>query len=240
MKPESRLLSLTGSFLLSYLIVSLPTQAQMDIGSDSTMSKPTHVDFDKNNNSFIITGGTSAGSNLFHSFANFSVPEGTSAIFINDNGNIHNVIGRVTGINPSWILGQLRAEGSAPNFNLFLLNPNGIIFGSTASLSLNGSFVATTADSIQFGNKGFFSASIQNDPALLTINPSAFIFNRLRNNPISHQLAELNVPNGNSLVLLGGDIKSEGGTLTVPNGRVELGGLAGDISNGYNLITTSF
>ena len=65
--------------------------------------------------------------------------------------------------------------------------PNGIVFGSDASLDLNGSFVATTADSIQFSDRGFFAADDSNDPSLLTVQPSAFLFNQIDPKPILNQ-----------------------------------------------------
>lgn len=49
-------------------------------------------------------------------------------------------LNRVTGNNPSNILGKLTADG-----NVMLVNPNGVIFGKTARVDVQG-LVATTAD----------------------------------------------------------------------------------------------
>lgn len=218
------------------LSISIPTQAQ--IIPDGSI--PTPTDVRQSNKLFEIMGGTEAGINLFHSFFEFSVIDENIVRFINNNPAILNVINRVTGSSVSEIFGKIEAGGSAPNFNLFLLNPNGIVFGPHASLDLKGSFVATTANAIQFGDHGFFSASSPNDPSLLTVQPSAFFFNQVRPNSIinqsTHQIkidsedpvsVGLEVPNDKSLLLLGGDVTIDGGILTAPNGRVELGGLAG-------------
>ncbi len=71
-----------------------------------------------------IDGGAARGANLFHSFEEFNVDEGRAAVFTNPSG-IENILTRVTGANPSNILGTLGVAGG--NANLFLINPNGII-----------------------------------------------------------------------------------------------------------------
>ncbi|MDF5724537.1 MAG: filamentous hemagglutinin N-terminal domain-containing protein [Rhizonema sp. PD37] len=74
---------------------------------------------------------------------------------------------RVTGGQASNILGTLGVEGSA---NLFLLNPNGIMFGPNARLDVRGSFLGTTANSFLFPQGIEFSATNPQAPPLLTIN----------------------------------------------------------------------
>lgn len=113
-----------------------------------------------------INGGTSRGSNLFHSFKEFSIPAGGQAWFDNDS-QIQAIFTRVTGSNPSSIDGLIKANGSA---SLFLLNPNGILFGSHAALDIGGSFLATTANALTFGNGSKFSATNPQAPPLLTLN----------------------------------------------------------------------
>jgi filamentous hemagglutinin family protein len=229
-KNDIYLLCFSSSLIfLGCLSVNIPAKAQ--IASDNSMSVPTRV-VRESDKLYEIIGGTEAGNNLFHSFGEFSVEKENIARFINNNPGIQNVISRVTGTSASKIFGKIESGGAAPNFNLFLLNPNGVIFGPNASLDLKGSFVATTADAIQFGEHGFFSASNLNDPSLLTVQPSAFFFNQVRPSSISYQgnnqpVTGLKVPDAKSLLLLGGDVAIDGGQLTALNGRVELGGLAG-------------
>jgi filamentous hemagglutinin family protein len=102
-----------------------------------------------------IDGGAIRGANLFHSFEQLSVLEGRGAYFANPAG-VENILSRVTGANCSDILGRLGVLGNA---NLFLINPNGIVFGQNASLDVQGSFLATTADAVKLGDGGLFSAS---------------------------------------------------------------------------------
>jgi filamentous hemagglutinin family protein len=114
----------------------------------------------------LIEGGAERGANLFHSFQQFNVGEGQRVYFANPAG-IENILGRVTGGDVSDILGTLGVNGAA---SLFLLNPNGIVFGEDARLDVAGSFVASTADSFVFGDGLAFSATNPEAPPLLTIN----------------------------------------------------------------------
>ncbi len=113
-----------------------------------------------------IDGGAVRGANLFHSFQEFNVGNGQRVYFANPTG-IENILSRVTGSNPSNILGTLGVNGTA---SLFLLNPNGIIFGPNAQLDIAGSLLATTANSLVFNNGSEFSAKNPQAPPLLTVN----------------------------------------------------------------------
>jgi filamentous hemagglutinin family protein len=215
------------------------------IAPDGTL--PNNSIININGNTFNITGGTQAGGNLFHSFKDFSVPTGSEAFFKN-TVDIGNIITRVTGGSVSNIDGLIRTLGTA---NLFVINPSGIVFGPNASLNVGGSFVASTANAIQFGNQGFFSATNPEAPSpLLTIQPSALVSNQIaasiQNNsvapapvPLASSPREnafgLRVPDGQSLLLVGGNIAMNGGGLNAFDGRVELAGLAAPAIVGLSL-----
>ncbi len=199
-----------------------PSSAQ--IIPDSTLPVNSHIPPNSTTSKIVIDGGTTAkpSNNLFHSFTQFSVPAGGTAYF-NNTLDIRNIFIRVTGGNISKIYGTLQANGTA---NLFLLNPNGIIFGKDAHLNIGGSFVGTTANALGFGNQGFFSATSTNTHPLLTVDPSIFVFNQQTAQPITNK-SNLGVLQGRSLLLLGGNVNLKGGQLLAPGGRVELGGIAG-------------
>ncbi|WP_416673923.1 beta strand repeat-containing protein [Egbenema bharatensis] len=214
---------------------TLPLQTIAQPIPDETLGNERSQVFQAGETLFGIDGGATRGTNLFHSFQDFNVDNGNAVYFINPAG-IENILSRVTGNNPSNILGTLGVFGG--DANLFFMNPNGIVFGPNARLDVQGSFIATTADAIGFGNQGTFSAIDPQAPPLLTVNPSAFFFNQISPNALVNQsqvpvgtspngsnLFGLRVPDGESLLFVGGDIRLEGGGLVAQGGRVELGGL---------------
>ncbi len=182
-----------------------------------------------------IEGGAIRGSNLFHSFQDFNIAEGQRIYFASPTG-INHIFSRVTGQRASNLLGTLGVQGEG---NLFFFNPNGIIFGQNARLDLKGSFFASTANGVQFGNQGFFSTTDGIAPPLLTINPSAFVFNQrppgiIINKsiaPIQSRIQGLAVNDGQGLTLLGGNVQIDGGDeaggLYALGGRIEIGAVAG-------------
>ena len=195
----------------------------------------TGTQVEQTGNIFAIDGGRVEGSNLFHSFSEFSIPAGAEARF-NNAASAANIFTRVTGTQPSNIDGLLQANGIA---NVFLLNPNGIVFGPDARLDVGGSFLATTADSIVFADGVAFSASDAQSQPLLTISApvglqfgssAAAIANRsVAVSPAVAVSPEFMLPTGlqvlpgNTLALVGGDVLLDGGNLTAIGGRVELG-----------------
>lgn len=218
---------LLASSVLITLFSSNLTVAQ--VVEDTTLPAGERSQVTGNPN-FQIDGGARRGSNLFHSFSQFSVTMGGSAFF-NNATDVQNILARVTSRSISNIDGLIRANGTA---NLFLLNPNGIIFGANASLNVGGSFVATTADAIGLANGDIFSANPgQPLPSqVLNVNPNALFFNQLAaqaiiNRSTANNGVGLQVPVGQSLLLVGGAVGLEGGQIISPGSRVELGAVTG-------------
>ncbi|PZV14101.1 MAG: hypothetical protein DCF22_09495 [Leptolyngbya sp.] len=113
-----------------------------------------------------INGGLRRGSALFHSFERFGILTNHEVYFTNPAG-IRNIFSRVTGGNISNIDGLLGVSGGA---NLFFMNPNGIIFGPNARLDVSGSFLATTANVLQFADGQKFAADGDRAVPLVEVN----------------------------------------------------------------------
>lgn len=173
------------------------------------------------------TFGTQVGSNLFHSFGVFNIRPGESATFTSGYAGItDNVIARVTGGTGSLISGPL--VNSIPGASLWLINPSGIVFNEGASVDVQGSFYASTADYLLLDDGGQFSASLtEASGTVLTMgNPTAFGFLTAHPAAISVNGANLAVPDGQDLVLAGGDIELSNANLRAGQGRVSLSAAA--------------
>jgi large exoprotein involved in heme utilization and adhesion len=105
------------------------------------------------------------------------------------------------------------------------MNPNGILFGPNASLDIGGSFIATTANAIEFPDGSFGAASPQSD-SLLTVNVPMGLQYGKEVQPIIVNGSNLQVRPDQTLALVGGNVSLESAQLSVFGGRLELGGLA--------------
>lgn len=204
-RPILFLLLIIGLFLTSFKVKAQLTPDHT-LGYENSVVTPINQLIDR------IDGGAKRGANLFHSFQEFNVGNGRSVYFANPVG-IDNILSRITGSNPSEILGKLGVLGEA---NLFLINPNGIYFGANASLDIRGSLIATTAEGIQLGEKGIFSASHPQNSNLLSVQPSALFPKSLSN----HQATITNLGNlsaGKNLTLVADNLNLQGQLLAGEN-----------------------
>jgi filamentous hemagglutinin family protein len=221
------------------IIFNVPL-VQGQIVEDETLSTKVETE---NNRDFTVNGGNQQGNNLFHSFDEFSIPRNGSVLF-NNALTIQNIISRVTGSSISQINGLIQSNGTA---NLFLLNPNGIIFGENATLNIGGSFIGTTAESLLFEDGVEFSANLDSEPSLLTVNVplglqfgsnSGEITNQANFSsinpldPTGQEQIKLGLTSASekTLALLGNGITFNGGAATSPGGNIQLGSVAANSS----------
>ena len=231
---------------LVYLSCSVPIvvqaqSVQADSSAIGTLVSPS-------SQTFTITGGRQLQQNLFHSFSQFSILSGGKAIFdLSGNTGVSTIFSRVTGSNSSNINGLIQTVNSSNPVSLFLMNPNGIVFGSNARLDIGGSFIGTTASGIQFENGTVFNTAKTGDGALLTVstpiglqfgqNPGAIVVQN-----IGHKLASrdplgitpavgpavpgLDAKPGQGIALIGGNLQFQGGIVNAK--KITLGSVAGE------------
>jgi len=193
-------------------------------------------------NLYDITGGTRPGNglNLFHSFGDFSIGQGDIANFLNDSGlPTTNILGRITGGQMSDIDGTIQTTGFG-NASLFLVNPSGIVFGPHGSFQVGGSVSLSTANYLRFEGTATLFDMLSSPASLgpLSVAPVvAFGFLGLEPPaPITVQGSMLQVPEGQSLSLVGGDITVQASSLQdgtvqaaslrAPSGQVNLVSIA--------------
>ena len=150
-----RLLQLVWLFIVWYAVGSALAETSpitpSGLNTQVTLSATPpagHVQYD-------ITGGTrpGGGTNLFHSFGDFNVPNHNIANFLNDSGlATSNILGRVTGGNISNIFGTIQTTGFG-NANLFLMNPTGFLFGPNATVNVGGMVAFTSADYLRLARR---------------------------------------------------------------------------------------
>ncbi len=244
LKTEKTAMQISKIFVFLSIIffnqVSQKVEAQ--IIPDQTLGSESSVINQVNELRERIEGGAIRGKNLFHSFQEFNIGNGLKIYFANPEG-IANIFSRVTGNNISEIFGTLGVEGSA---NLFFLNPNGILFGENARLDLGGSFVATTADRVEFADGTVFSAKINdklnvtwnapiglsldgNNGSIIVNGNGHFLTFANPNFPVGSPIvgggtsqSGLKVSPNRSLALIGSQININGGVLTSPSGNIEI------------------
>jgi filamentous hemagglutinin family protein len=213
-------LALAGSALSAY-----PVMAQ--ITPDLTLGTQTSGACAGTGGACTITNGSRRGGNLFHSFQGFSLPNGDLANF-QTSPAIQNVIVRVTGQGSgfvSTINGTIQTTNVA---NFFLLNPNGIVFGPQASLNIGGSFLATTAERIQFQDGTVLSTR---DPVpVLTVSVPVGL--QMGQTAVDIRMAGSVLSAGefdtfSDFSLVGGNVVLDDTQIAAPGRQVTIAGVAG-------------
>jgi filamentous hemagglutinin family protein len=139
--------------IIGLLFATTSSLALAEVSTDGTIGRKTTTSAKHARIAQVL--GKKAGRNLFHSFEKFGVLKDGSVTFEGD-ASLKNIISRVTGGQRSEIYGKLASE--APNADLWLINPKGVVFGKGASLDVKGGFHVGTADHVEFPDGGRFSA----------------------------------------------------------------------------------
>ncbi|MGK5078395.1 YDG domain-containing protein [Janthinobacterium sp. HLX7-2] len=149
--------------------------------------------FNQQGNIFSITNTP----NTIINWQSFSIHAGEITRFIQENGNSA-VLNRITGQDPSKILGALESNGK-----VFLINPNGIVFGQGARVDVNG----LVASSLGISNEDFLAGKRQ-----FTAGSTA--------GAVSNAGA-IRAGSGGQVLLIAPNVENTG-IITAPNGEVIL------------------
>ncbi|MFL5286086.1 MAG: filamentous hemagglutinin N-terminal domain-containing protein, partial [Rhodopila sp.] len=172
--------------------------------------------------------GKQVGANLFHSFTTFNVGRGESATFTGPSStgpsSVGNIISRVTGGQTSQVDGRIAS--TIPGANLFLLNPSGWVFGSHATLNVQGSVHVSSTDTLHFADGTRLPTGTPTGSSFTSAPPEAFGFLSSRSGAISVTGSRLTTPVGKDLSLVGGPVRIEGGQVLAPAGKLHIASAA--------------
>ncbi|WP_141213156.1 YDG domain-containing protein, partial [Janthinobacterium sp. PC23-8] len=149
--------------------------------------------FNQQGNLFTITNTP----NTIINWQSFSVNPGEITRFLQQNAG-SSVLNRITGQDPSKILGSLQSNGK-----VFLINPNGVLFGRDAKVDVAG----LVASSLALSNQDFLAGKMNfnaGDKAGAVINQGS-----------------INAGSGGQILLIAPNVENSG-ILTAPNGDVLL------------------
>jgi filamentous hemagglutinin family protein len=140
---------------------------------------------------------TQSSQSLSLNWQSFNIAKSETVNFVQPSASAI-AVNRIVDTNGSQILGQLNANGQ-----VYLINPNGILFGQGAQINV-GSLVASTLD--------VSDTSLSGNSHLFSGNGAGSIVNQ----------GTLNAAKGGYVALLGNTVSNQG-TITAPLGTVALG-----------------
>lgn len=151
--------------------------------------------------------GRIRGSNLFHSFSQFSISNGDTVNFTGPS-NIQNVIARVTGGQQSTIDGTIQ---SIPGSSFYLINSAGVVFGPHVVLDVDNLFAVSTANYLRLKDGSRFAASQTTNPVLSSAAPAAFGFLKPHPSPITitgdpNDPTTVPLQSAGAISIVGGDV----------------------------------
>jgi len=198
---------LQTSFRLSRLARALAAGSLLSVGLPAVQAAPPalptglsvaagQAQVNVNGSHMTVTNSSQAILN----WNSFSIGQGAAVYFQQPNASSQ-VLNRVTGSDPSAILGNLGSNGK-----VWLLNPNGVLFGATARIDVGGMVASTLrmSDLDWTGGRYRLAADAQDLAA-----------SGVRNQ------GEIRTAQGGSLALIAGTVGNEG-LMRAPGGQVVL------------------
>ncbi|HFE39407.1 MAG TPA: filamentous hemagglutinin N-terminal domain-containing protein, partial [Gammaproteobacteria bacterium] len=144
------------------------------------------------------------------------------------------------------IAGTINSEIAGAN--LWLINPEGIVFGDGASVNVQGSLLVSSADYVLLSDGIPFYADVKHTDILSASPPEAFGF-LSESFPAVARIGignvQISVPENKSISLLGSDVSVKGALLSAPGGSVSVVSIneAGEViysDQGQGLDVSSF
>jgi filamentous hemagglutinin family protein len=178
----------------------LPVLVAGCFGAGAAHANPVGPQVVNGQASFVNQGNTLSVTNSPGAIINwqsFSINQGEVTRFIQQN-SASAVLNRITGQDPSQILGALQSNG-----RVFLINPNGILFGQGAQIDVNG-LVAST---LNLSNQDFLAGR-------MNFNAGASAGD-LKNQ------GSITTPSGGRVYLIAPNVENSG-IITSPQGEVLL------------------
>ncbi len=191
-----RAVSLAGGFNPGFNLTALAVAACFASGAHANPANPTVVkgaaNFTTAGNLLTITNTPNAIIN----WGSFSIGANEITKFVQQSASSA-VLNRVVGQNPSSILGALQSNG-----RVFLINPNGIVFGAGSQINVAG----LVASSMNLSNEDFLAGRMRFTGGL--------------GNSVINQ-GNITTPSGGNVYLIGNAVTNNG-IITSPKGEVVL------------------
>ncbi len=183
---KRNLLALAISWLLPCLSVNAnPTNPQVMQGSAGFSNQGSALAITNSNGTII-------------NWQSFSINPGETTRF-NQPSSDSSVLNRVTGPDPSQLLGTLSSNGQ-----VFLINPSGILVGQGAIIDV----------------AGFVASNLNLNPANFKADNLKFHSDSLTRGKVEN-LGEITTPNGGSVYLVGSEVSNQG-IIQSPQGQIIL------------------
>jgi trimeric autotransporter adhesin len=184
-KSANRKLIASALLVATHVAMAAPTDGQVTAGSGSVSQSGT------------TTTVTQSSQNLSLSWSSFNTTSNETVTFIQPSTSSI-AVNRISDTSATQFYGQLNANGQ-----VYLINPNGILFGAGSQINVGG-LVASTLD--------ISDASLTSATRNFSGTGSGSIINQ----------GTINAANGSYVAFIGNTVSNQG-TINAPSGAVALG-----------------